>query len=164
VKANRLARCAVLTALAVALSMAERALPLTALIPLPGLRLGLANLVTVFVLCRMSKREALLILLARSLLGAIGGGMLTSLAFSLTGGALALMVMTILLYCPGVSLIGVCMAGAAAHNIGQILAAVMVLGSGAPLAYLPALLLASLATGAVTGVVSILLVHRVPLK
>ncbi len=163
-KLNRLARCAVLTALALALSMLERALPLTILVPIPGLRLGLANLVTVFALCRMSKREALLILAARSLLGAIGGGMLTSLAFSLTGGLLALAVMTIMLYCPGVSLIGVCMAGAAAHNVGQILAAVVMLGSGAPLVYLPALLLASLVTGAVTGVVSILLVHRVPLK
>lgn len=163
-KLNRLALCAVLTALALALSMAERALPLTTLVPLPGLRLGLANLVTVFALCRMSKREALLILVARSLLGAIGGGMLTSLAFSLTGGLLALAVMTIMLYCPGVSLIGVCMAGAAAHNVGQILVAMVVLGSGAPLVYLPALLLASLVTGAVTGVASMLLVHRVPLK
>lgn len=161
-KLNRLARCAVLTALALALSMAERMLPLTVLIPLPGLRLGLANLVTVFALCRLSKREALLILIARCLLGAIGGGMLTSLAFSLTGGLLALAVMVLLLYCPGLSLVGVCMAGAAAHNTGQILASMVVLGSGAPLAYLPALLLASLLTGAVTGAVSMLLVHRIP--
>lgn len=161
-KLNRLARCAVLTALALALSMAERMLPLTVLIPLPGLRLGLANLVTVFALCRLSKREALLILVARCLLGAIGGGMLTSLAFSLTGGLLALAVMALLLYCPGLSLVGVCVAGAAAHNTGQILAAMAVLGSGAPLAYLPALLLASLLTGAVTGTVSMLLVHRIP--
>lgn len=163
-KLNRLAHCAVLTALALALSMAERALPLTVLVPLPGLRLGLANLVTVFALCRMSKREALLILIARSLLGAIGGGMLTSLAFSLTGGLLALTVMAAMLYCPGVSLIGVCIAGAAAHNTGQILAAMVVLGSKAPLVYLPALLLASLLTGAITGAVSMLLVHRIPVK
>lgn len=161
---KRLVRCAVLTALALALSMVERALPLTALIPLPGLRLGLANLVTVFALCRMSKQEAVLILVARSLLGAIGGGMLTALAFSLTGGLLALAVMAVMLYCPGVSLIGVCMAGAAAHNVGQILAAIAVLGSGAPLMYLPMLLLASLLTGTVTGVTSMLLIHRIPVK
>lgn len=161
-KLDRLARCAVLTALALALSMAERFLPLTALVPLPGLRLGLANLVTVFALCRISKREALLILIARCLLGAIGGGMLTALAFSLTGGLLALGVMALLLHCPGLSLIGVCVAGAAAHNTGQILAAVVVLGSGAPVVYLPALLLASLLTGVVTGWASMLLVHRVP--
>lgn len=161
---KRLSHCAVLTALALALSMVERALPLTTLLPLPGLRLGLANIVTVFALCRMSKREALLILVGRSLLGAIGGGMLTSLAFSLTGGLLALAVMAAMLYCPGVSLIGVCMAGAAAHNTGQILAAVVVLGSGAPLIYLPMLLLASLLTGVVTGMVSMLLIHRIPVQ
>lgn len=163
-KLERLARCAVLTALALALSMAEKTLPLTMLIPLPGLRLGLANLVTVFALCRLSGREALLILIARCLLGAIGGGMLTALAFSLAGGLLALGVMALLLRCPGLSCVGVCMAGAAAHNIGQILAAMTVLGSPAPLAYLPALLLASLLTGAVTGWASLLLVHRVPVR
>lgn len=163
-KWNRLAHCAVLTALALALSMAERMLPLTVLIPLPGLRLGLANLVTVFALCRLSKREALLILVARCLLGAIGGGMLTALAFSLTGGLLAFAAMALLLRCGGLSLVGVCIAGAAAHNVGQIIAAVAVLGSPAPVVYLPALLLASLATGAVTGWASLLLVHRVPIK
>lgn len=163
-KLDRLAHCAVLTALALALSIAERALPLTAVIPLPGLRLGLANLVTVFALCRLSGREALLILIARCLLGAIGGGSLTALAFSLTGGLLALGVMALLLRCGGISLVGVCMAGAAAHNVGQILAALAVLGSPAVLLYLPPLLLASVATGAVTGWASMLLIHRIPLK
>jgi len=163
-KLDRLARCAVLTALALALSIAERALPLTAVIPLPGLRLGLANLVTVFALCRLSGRDALLILIARCLLGAIGGGSLTALAFSLTGGLLALGVMALLLHCGGISLVGVCMAGAAAHNVGQILAALAVLGSPAALLYLPPLLLASVVTGGVTGWASMLLVHRIPLK
>ena len=163
-KLERLARCAVLTALALALSMVERVLPLTALIPLPGLRLGLANLVTVFALCRMSGREALLILVARCLLGAIGGGNLTALAFSLTGGLLALGVMVLLLRCPGLSLVGISMAGAAAHNVGQILAAVAVLSSQAPLVYLPPMLLASVVTGGVTGLASCLLVERVPKK
>lgn len=161
-KLERLARCAVLTALALALSMAERWLPLTVLVPLPGLRLGLANLVTVFALCRLSGREALLILVARCLLGAIGGGNLTALVFSLTGGLFALAVMALLLRCPGLSLVGVSMAGAAAHNVGQILAVMAVLTSPAPVAYLPALLLCSVVTGAITGLVSVLLVHRVP--
>ena len=62
---RRLTRCAVLTALALALSVAEGLVPLTILFPLPGLRLGLATLVTVYALCRLSGREALLILAAR---------------------------------------------------------------------------------------------------
>ena len=159
---RRLTRCAVLTALALALSVCEGLFPLTVLFPLPGLRLGLANLVTVYALCRLSGREALAILAARCFLGNLLGGNLTALAFSLTGGLLALAVMALLLRVRGLSLYGVSMAGAAAHNTGQVLAAMAVLGSGAPLVYLPPLLLCSLVTGAVTGGVSILLVHRVP--
>ena len=70
--------------------------------------------------------------------------------------------MALLLRLPGLSLFGVSIAGAAAHNTGQILAAMVVLGTRAPLVYLPPLLLCSLVTGAVTGGASILLVHRVP--
>ncbi len=148
---RRLTRCAVLTALALALSVAEGLVPLTILFPLPGLRLGLANLVTVYALCRLSGREALLILAARCLLGALLGGNLMALAAAL------------MLRCSFLSLFGVSIAGAAAHNTGQILAAMAVLGSRAPLVYLPPLLLCSLVTGAVTGGASMLLVHRIPL-
>lgn len=151
-----------LTALALALSVAEGLVPLVVLFPLPGLRLGLANLVTIYALCRLSRREALLILTARCLLGSLVGGNLMALAFSLTGGLLALATMALLLPLPGLSLFGVCIAGAAAHNTGQILAAILVLGSPAPVVYLPPLLLCSLVTGAVTGGASILLVRRLP--
>ena len=109
------------------------------------------------------RREALLILAARCLLGALLGGNLMALAFSLTGGLLAFGVMALLLRCSFLSLFGVSIAGAAAHNTGQILAAMAVLGSRAPLVYLPPLLLCSLVTGAVTGGASMLLVHRIPL-
>ena len=159
---HRLTRCAVLTALALAISVCEGLVPLSILIPLPGLRLGLANLVTVYALCRLSGREALGILVSRCLLGAIVGGNLTALAFSLTGGVLAFLTMWLLLHVPGLSLFGVCIAGAAAHNTGQILAAMAVLASPAIALYLSPLLLASLLTGAVTGAASILLVRRVP--
>lgn len=161
---SRIARCAVLTAAALALSAAEGLVPLTILFPLPGLRLGLANLVTIYALCRLSGREALLILSARCALGALIGGSLTSLAFSLTGGLLSLGVMALLLRFPILSLFGVSIAGAAAHNTGQILAALAVLGSTAPLAYLPPLLICSLVTGAVTGGVSMLLLRRLPAR
>ena len=157
-----LTRCAVLTALALAISVCEGLVPLSVLLPLPGLRLGLANLVTVFALCRLSPREALGILVARCLLGANLGGNLSALAYSLTGGVLAFLAMWLLLRLPGLSLFGVCIAGAAAHNTGQILAAMAVLGSPAPVVYLPPLLLAGVVTGAVTGGASILLVQRVP--
>lgn len=159
---KRLTRCAVLTALALALSVAEGLVPLTILFPLPGLRLGLANLVTVYVLVTMGGGEALLILLARCFLGALLGGNLSSLAFSLTGGLLAFALEWILMKWRPLSLFGVCMAGAAAHNTGQILAAMALMRTAAPLVYLPPLLLASVVTGAFTGWVTALLVKRLP--
>lgn len=161
-KGNRLTRCAVLTALALALSVAEGLVPLTILIPLPGLRLGLANLVTVYALAALGGGEAVLILLARCLLGALLGGNLTALAFSLAGGLLALALEWALLRWRRLSLFGVCMAGAAGHNTGQVLAAVAVMGSRAPLVYLPPLLLASVVTGAFTGWAAALLLDRIP--
>ena len=159
---RRLTRCAVLTALALALSVAAGLVPLTVLIPLPGLRLGLANLVALYALYALSGRDALLILVARCLLGALVGGNLMALAFSLTGGLLSLGVMALLRRVPGLSLFGVSMAGAAAHNTGQILSALVVLGSLSPLVYLPPLLLCSLVSGAFTGAVAALLVRYVP--
>ena len=70
--------------------------------------------------------------------------------------------MALLRRVPGLSLFGVSMAGAAAHNTGQILSALVVLGSLSPLVYLPPLLLCSLVTGAFTGAVAALLVRYVP--
>ena len=89
---RRLTRCAVLAALALAISVCEGLVPLAVLVPLPGLRLGLANLVTVFALCRLSPGESFAILLARCLLGALVGGNLSALAYSLTGGVSILLV------------------------------------------------------------------------
>ena len=159
---RRLTRCAVLTALALAISVAEGLIPLTILFPIPGLRLGLANLVTVYALCCLSPKESFAILIARCTLGALVGGNLSALAFSLTGGILAFLVTWLMLHVGGLSLFGVCIAGAAAHNTGQVLAAVVVLGSPAIAVYLAPLLLASLVTGTATGAASILLVQRVP--
>ena len=159
---RRLARCGVLTALALALSWVESLLPLTPLVPIPGFKLGLSNLVTVFALCRLGRGEALLILLSRCCLGALFAGNPMSLLFSLGGGLLAFAVMALLLPCRRLSLYGVCLAGAAAHNIGQMAVAVPVLGSGAVLAFLPPLLLVGLAAGMLTGWLSTLLAHRIP--
>jgi len=157
---RRLARCGVLTALALALSWAESLLPLTPLVP--GFKLGLSNLVTVFALCRLGRGEALLILLARCCLGALFAGSPMSLLFSLSGGLLAFCVMSLLLPCRRLSLYGVCLAGAAAHNVGQIAAAVPVLGSASAAVFLAPLLLVSLASGTLTGWLSTLLAHRIP--
>ncbi len=153
--AKRTALCGLLTALALVLSLAERMFPLSAAIPIPGIKLGLANVVTLFALTRLRRRDAAAILLVRVTLASVFMGSVTSFLFALFGGLLALAVMALLLPLRGrwFSLVGISIAGAAAHNIGQIGAAMLVLRSAYVAAYLPLLLLSALAMGLATGVV-----------
>ena len=144
-------RCALLTAMALGLSYLENFFPLSAAIPLPGVKLGLANIVTLFALYALGPGQALLILLARCLLGAMFAGNANALLFSLLGGLGALVVMALLSRSRRLSVYGVSTGGAAAHNCGQILAAMLTLGGTGPLYYLPVLLGVSLFTGGLTG-------------
>lgn len=154
---KHLALCAVLTALALGLSTLENLFPVSLLVPLPGVKLGLANIVTVFALYELGAVPALIILAARCLLGSLFAGNASALIFSLMGGVLAMLVMIALKKIPALSIYGVSIGGAAAHNIGQIGAAMITLGNTMVLGYLPLLLGVSLFTGALTGFVSALL-------
>lgn len=146
-KGRLVAVCGVLTALAAVLSAVERLFPL----PMPGLKLGLAGIVTMIALLSLGRLPALCIVICRCLLGAVLGGGITGLFFSMTGGLLSFGVMILLLHVRPISLWGVSMAGAAAHNTGQVLAAVFLLNSTAPLGYLPVFLLLSIPTGLLTA-------------
>ena len=152
-----IALCAVLTALALGLSTLENLFPVTLFIPLPGVKLGLANIVTVFALYQLGAAPALCILVARCLLGSLFAGNASALLFSLLGGVLAMLVMMALTRLRGLSVYGVSIGGAAAHNIGQMAAAVITLGNTMVLGYLPFLLAVSLVTGTLTGFVAGLL-------
>lgn len=148
---KQLTLCAVLTALALALSYVENFIPLSLAVPLPGVKLGLANIVTVFALYALGVGQAFLILIARCTLGALFAGNLNALLFSLLGGLAAMAVMALLSRSRHLSIYGVSIGGAAAHNCGQVAAAILTLGNTAPLYYLPLLLGVSLFTGALTG-------------
>ena len=131
--AKQLTVCALLTAMALALSYLENLFPLALAIPIPGVKLGLANIVTVFALYALGPAQALMILTARCLLGAMFAGNMNALLFSLLGGVAAMLVMTGLVRLGKLSVYGVSVGGAAAHNCGQTAAAVLTLGSAAPL-------------------------------
>lgn len=154
---KKIALGAVLTALALGLSTLENLFPISFLIPLPGVKLGLANIVTVFALYELGALPALLILIGRCFLGALFAGNFNALLFSLMGGVLAMLVMIALKHLPALSIYGVSIGGAAAHNVGQICAAMITLGNTLVLGYLPLLLAVSLFTGTLTGFVSSLL-------
>lgn len=150
-KTKRLTLCAVLIALALALSYTERFIPLQMVVPLPGVKLGLANIVTLIALYLLGTKAAFAILIPRCILGAVFGGGITGLLFSLTGGVLAMAVMILAKKAPIFSIYGVSILGAAAHNVGQILAAMVLMDSLYIGAYLSYLLVVALFTGAATG-------------
>ena len=145
-----LAQSAVLVALALALSYTERFIPLQLVIPLPGVKLGLANIATLVALYALGWQKTIPIVVVRCFLGALFGG-LTGILFSLTGGLISLGVMAACKKTPIFSIYGVSILGAAAHNIGQILAAMALMGSIYVWAYLPYLLLIAIFTGTATG-------------
>lgn len=151
---KRLAECALFISLALVLSYIERFFPLQAFIPLPGVKLGLANVVTMVSLMCLGKRDTFIIVILRCILGSMFGGGVTGLMFSLTGGMLSVSVMIAVSKVPYFSIYGVSILGAAAHNIGQILAAVILMQSIYILTYLPWLLLTGLVTGLVIAILS----------
>lgn len=153
-KTKQLTLCAVLTALALALSYLENFIPLSLAIPVPGMKLGLANVVTLFALYVLGPAQALAILFARCFLGALFAGNMNAMIFSMLGGFSAMFVMILLSRVKPLSVYGVSIGGAAAHNCGQIAAALLTLGSTAPLYYLPVLLIVSLFSGTLTGLIA----------
>jgi len=150
-KTKHLTLCAILIALAMALSYTERFIPLQMIVPLPGVKLGLANIVTLIALYLMGPKAAFAILIPRCIFGAVFGGGITGLMFSLTGGILAMLTMTLAKKVPVFSIYGVSILGAAAHNVGQILAAMVLMSSPYIGAYLSYLLMVALFTGFATG-------------
>ena len=146
-----LVRSALLVAAALALSYMERFIPLNLVVPLPGVKLGLANIVTLIALYLLGPKYAFAILIPRCIFGAVFGGGITGLMFSLTGGILAMATMALAKKIPLFSIYGVSILGAAAHNVGQILAAMLLMHSYYIGAYLPYLLLVALFTGFATG-------------
>lgn len=161
-RVRRLCLDALLTAAAMMLSYLEAVLPLNLLIPLPGFKLGLANLITLLAFVLVSKVDAALISGLRIALMGMIFGSATSLWFSVLGGIfayLALLLASFLLR--RCSLLGVSVFCAAAHNLGQCLAAAVLFGTSVLISYLPVLLLAAVLSGTVTGALLLALVPAV---
>lgn len=152
--AGRVTRLSLLVVAAVVLHAAEGLLPPP--LPVPGAKLGLANIVGLVTLVALGPRQALILVVARTVLGSLLGGGLLGFGFALSFGAgIAATAAMILLHRAGgrrFSLIGISLFGAVVHNLAQLSLAALLVGHWGILAYLPYLLLGSLPTGALTGV------------
>ena len=138
-----------LTALGLIFSYIEALIPIH--LGIPGAKLGLANLVIVVALYKMSVRECYLLSLARVMLSGFLFGNLFGILYSLAGGLFSLTVMAILKRTEKFSIIGVSIAGGVFHNVGQLIMAVVVLWSLSMVYYLPMLLIAGIVTGLLIG-------------
>lgn len=157
--ARRMARYALLTALAMVLSWLESMIPVSA--AAPGVKLGLTNLVVLFALYRMGLREAAVISLVRVGLVSITFGNAYSFAYSLAGAVLSLAVIALLRRTGRFSILGVSIAGGVSHNLAQILVAMAALGTARLAWYLPALLVSGTAAGVAVGAVGGILTERI---
>lgn len=157
-RTRKLVFMALLTAVELTIWVIEGQIP--APIPVPGVKLGLASVVTLTAMVLLGRRAAGCILLARILLGALFAGSFSAVIFSLAGGAVSWCVMSALLgLFPEKLLWVVSVFGAIGHNAGQLAAAVVVTGTTSLLWYGPLLLAAAILTGAFTGLGSMYLVR-----
>lgn len=157
----RVCRCALLAALALALAALESLFPLP--LPVPGMRLGVANIVTVATAFWLGPVDAVVVLGVRIVLAAMVTGQLATLPFSLAGGSCALLVTLCFVRFSSPERVRSCaMASAAAHNVGQVAVAVALTGTPEIAFYLPVLLGAGMVAGYLTGTIASSVLDRVP--
>lgn len=150
---KKLTLLSLFTTISLAVYAIESAVP--PLVPIPGIKLGLANIVTLVLLRRFRAADALMVLFCRILLSALLFGQALSLLYSLAGGLTSLLVMCIvtrLLRNKRIYLTGAM--GGLTHNMGQLLTAYAVTATGGVFAYLPFLALSGVITGLFTGLCS----------
>ena len=157
-KSRDVSRYALLIALAMVLSWLESLVPVSAAIP--GMKLGLTNLVVMFALYRMRSIDAAVISFVRVLLVSFTFGNAYAFAYSIAGAALSFLIMLALKKSGRFSTIGVSIAGGVGHNLGQIIVAAIVLETEKIFFYLPVLMMSGMAAGVCIGLLGGIITER----
>lgn len=150
--AKKSAYCAMLIALAMIFSYIEALIPFS--FGIPGIKLGLSNLVVVTALYFLPAGWVFTVMALKVTLVSFLFGNLSMMFYSIAGGVLSFAMMLILKKIKGFSMIGVSIIGGVSHNVGQLAVAVFVVGGIAPLSYMPVLVVAGAVTGAIIGTVA----------
>ncbi len=158
-KTRMLVFISVLVAQGMILSFIETMLPIPFIAP--GAKLGLANIVTLSAIYLLTFKQAAAVVLLRVILTAVTFGSLSSFLYSLSGGVLSLLIMAGILkvFKGEISLMGVSVAGAVAHNIGQLVVATIMIHNVLIFTYMPILLIVAIPTGIFVGIVARILIN-----
>ncbi len=157
--AKNVAVTGVFIALAMVFSYIETFIPIN--IGVPGVKLGLANIVTIVVLHKLGVGRAVLVSNIRIVLSAMLFGNMTVMLYSLAGAMVSLLVMTVLCKLKFFSIAGVSIAGGVAHNMGQLVLAMFMLSDQHVLYYAPVLIISGTIAGIVTGILAVAITYRV---
>lgn len=158
-KTIKIATYGLLIALAFILSYIETLIPLN--FTIPGMKLGLANLVVIIALYGMGGKEAFTLSMLRIVLVSLSFGNLSSMAFSIAGGFLSYLAMVLFKKFKLFSMTGVSIIGGVTHNIGQIVVAIFVVENINIIYHLPILLISGAVTGTLIGIVGALILNRI---
>ena len=157
-KVTKLALSAMLVAVMLVLGFVESLIPVGSV---PGIKLGLSNSVLLLSLYWLGIPVSIVLMIAKVFLSGFLFGNLMAIQYSLAGGVLSLIMMILLIYVVrGISPVGVGIAGAVMHNVGQVLLAMLVLQTSQLVYYMAILVLVAILTGAVTGTVAKLLMKH----
>lgn len=160
-KTSKMTFLGLFTAVAMILSFVETLLPpLTT--ALPGIKMGLPNIAIMFILYRVGWKEATVVSIVRVILVSLLFGSIMSMAYSLGGAILSLLIMTLMQKLTSFNRVSISVVGGVCHNIGQILVAWAVTGTAQIVYYLPVLLISGCAAGILVGFVAGMLENRVP--
>ena len=157
---RRLALSAMLAALALIFSYVEALIPLP--VPVPGIKLGIANLVIVMAIYKLGFRYAFTINCVRIAIAGLLFSGVFGMIYSFAGGVLSLLVMYLLQRTGWFSMVGVSMAGGVAHNLGQLITASLLVQSVRMMSYFSILLFSGLISGILIGVLASLIYRRLP--
>ena len=157
-KTKKIATYGLLVALAFILSYIESLFPLS--IAIPGVKLGLANLVVVTALYSMGVKEAFSLSIIRIVLVGFTFGSPSTMLFSLAGGLLSWFMMTLFKKSKLFSFVGVSIIGGISHNVGQIVMSIFIVENINIIYYLPFLLIAGVITGTLIGILGAMIVKR----
>ena len=158
-KAKKLTSMAMLCAIALTIFIVEAQIP--PLVPIPGVKIGLSNIVTVFAVFALGPGEAAAILFARIFLGAVFAGNFSTIFYSAAGGACAIAVTIGLRKILNIKQLWIagCL-GAIAHSVGQMAMAITLTATPSLIIYLPIMVVCSIISGVFTGLCAQVLVNR----